>query len=256
VAAKDALKREIRSLQTHFPAIRSAKFSAYNWATRTIGWRVEPEFRLLEALAPVSLAIDIGGNWGQSILALQRHARPQNIISFEPNPQLSQRLKRVFADDKTVSVEPRALGDTPGSFNLFVPSYRGFVYDGLASLDYESAASWLNSQRMARFDESKLEIAEHAVEVTTLDSFDLAPDVIKIDVQGHEEAVIDGGIKTIERSKPVIILEDPTDGLIGKLSDVGIEQFGLVNGRLIAGDRSQSNSIFLTPEKRRIIQPS
>ncbi len=255
MAAKDALKREIRSLQTHFPAIRGAKFSAYNWATRTIGWRVEPEFRLLGAMAPVSLAIDIGGNWGQSILALQRHARPSQIVSFEPNPQLAQRLKRVFADDKTVSVDGRALGNVPGSFNLFVPSYRGFVYDGLASLDYDSAAKWLNPQRMARFDKSKLEIEEHSIEVTTLDSLDLTPDIIKIDVQGHEEAVIDGAIETIERSKPVIILEDPTDGLIGKLANVGIEQFGLVNGRLVAGDRSQPNSIFLTAEKRAIMQP-
>ncbi len=247
------LKRQLRSAQTHFPGIRNAKFSAYNWATRNLGWRVEPEFKLLGALSPCDLAVDIGGNWGQSIYALQRHARPKKTISFEPNPQLALRLKSTFAEDKTVQVESFALGDTPGEFELYLPSYRGYEYDGLASLDYDSAAKWLNPERMAGFNPSLLDIQKHNIEVRTLDSYGLAPDIIKIDVQGHEEAVIKGGLDTIAHSQPVLIIEDPTEGVIERLAAVGLDHFGLVDGKLIPGDLSQPNSLFVSEKKRALI---
>ena len=245
------IKRQLRSAQTRFPWIRNAKFSAYNLATRSLGWRVEPEFRLLDKLAPCSLAIDIGGNWGQSIYALKRHAGPSRIVSFEPNPHLAGRLRSIFHKDSGVQVESFALSDTPGDFDLYVPSYRGYEYDGLASLDYDSAAHWLNPARIANFDPELLQIHEHYVEVRTLDSFELSPDVIKIDVQGHEEAVIKGGMDTITRSQPVLIIEDPTLGLIDLLKEAGLEHFGLVNGTLRKGDLSQPNSLFLSEEAHR-----
>ncbi|MDJ0641348.1 MAG: FkbM family methyltransferase [Erythrobacter sp.] len=248
------IKRRLRSAQTHFPGIRTAKFSAYNWATRNLGWRVEPEFKLLDALAPCELAIDIGGNWGQSIYALQRHARPARTVSFEPNPQLAARLQATFAGDPTVQIESFALGDTPGEFELYLPSYRGYEYDGLASLDYDSAAQWLNPERMAGFDPNLLKICKHKIEVRTLDSYGLTPDIIKIDVQGHEEAVIRGGMETIRRGQPALIIEDPTPGLIALLADGGLEHFGLVGGRLIPGDLSQPNSLFLSEAKRKLLE--
>lgn len=245
------IKRHLRSAQTHFPGIRTAKFSAYNWATRNLGWRVEPEFKLLDAIAPCKLAIDIGANWGQSIYALKRHARPHKTVSFEPNPNLAARLESKFSDDPTVRIEPYALGDIAGEFELFLPAYRGFEYDGLASLDFESAALWLNPDRLAGFDPSLLVVHRHRIEARTLDSYQLAPDVIKIDVQGHEEAVVRGGFKTIARHDPILIVEDPTPGLIALLQSIEIKHFGLVDGRLVPNNASQPNSIFLSDARRK-----
>lgn len=242
----DRIKRQLRSAQTHFPSIRAAKFSAYNWATRNLGWRVEPEFKLLDALAPCNLAIDIGANWGQSVYALKRHARPQKIISFEPNPQLAARLKHIFRADATVQIEPCALGNEAGEFSLYIPSYREFQYDGLASLDFDSAAEWLNPDRLARFDPKKLSINQHSIEVRTLDRYGVDPDIIKIDVQGHEEAVVTGAELTIARCQPVMIVEDPTEGVIDRLSAAGLDHYGLVDGRLVSGNLSQPNSVFLS----------
>lgn len=45
------------------------------------------------------------------------------------------------------------------------------------------------------------------IRVKTLDSFELKPDFIKIDVEGYELFVIQGGEQTIRTHKPVIILE-------------------------------------------------
>ena len=44
-------------------------------------------------------------------------------------------------------------------------------------------------------------------DVKTLDSFQLSPNLIKIDVEGAEMAVLQGSLKTIERSHPRLIIE-------------------------------------------------
>src|SRR5262245_40787380 len=128
------IAKMLRTLQCHVPAIRPLKFATYNLGTRVLGWPMEEDFRLLARVAPIGLAVDIGGNWGQSIYALRRTARPKKIVSFEPNPVLADRLSKIFASDEGVEIKPFALADQAGALKLFIPSYRGYIYDGLASL--------------------------------------------------------------------------------------------------------------------------
>lgn len=45
------------------------------------------------------------------------------------------------------------------------------------------------------------------VEIKTLDSFDLAPDFIKIDTEGFEYYICQGGEKTIKAHKPIMVVE-------------------------------------------------
>lgn len=247
---KRELKKQLRTAQTHFPWLRDAKFASYNWATRNLGWRVEPEFKLLEKLAPCKLAVDIGANRGQSIYALKRHARPRTIISFEPNPPLATKLKSNFSGDPQVQIEAFALGDSAGELELFVPAYGGYEYDGLASVDYDSAAKWLSAKRMARFDPDKIKISREKIAVKTLDSYGLLPDIIKIDVQGHEEAVIAGAAETISEAKPVVILEDPTLAIIDRLKGFGLNQYALIDGAFVPDNLTRPNSLFLSEEKK------
>jgi len=124
---KAQLKRQLRYAQTWFPLLRGAKFSAWNFATRRLGWKIEPEFRLLPHLPQCDLAIDVGGSWGQSILALKRWARPRRVLSFEPNPELVARLQRRYCDDPSVEIEAMALGLREGPYELLIPSYRGLT---------------------------------------------------------------------------------------------------------------------------------
>lgn len=67
------------------------------------------------------------------------------------------------------------------------------------------------------------------VYLTTLDSFELSDiSFIKMDVENHEMYVIEGGLNTIEKNKPVIWVEDffydndktksPTEYLINKMN--------------------------------------
>ena len=46
------------------------------------------------------------------------------------------------------------------------------------------------------------------VEVRTLDSFGFTDvDLIKIDVEGHEYSVLEGSLLTIQRCKPILLIE-------------------------------------------------
>ncbi|MUM16398.1 MULTISPECIES: FkbM family methyltransferase [unclassified Mycobacteroides] len=239
----------LRLAQTYLPWLRPLKFGAYNMGTRYFGWRVDPEFHLLSRMGPIAEAVDIGGNWGQSICALQRTASPEKIVSFEPNAVLAQRLKRKYGS-KVVQVHACGLSDADGTFDLFVPRYRNFVYDGLASLDESEARGWLNPETMAGFDESKLRIQRHPVEVRRLDDFGLDPQVIKIDVQGMEAAVIRGGLSTITASKPVMIVETPSDEVVSLLQPTGLKPYAFRGGRLRNDWQSAINTVFLTDSHR------
>lgn len=242
-------KRLFRTLQTYAPNVRSAKFGVYNFCTRHLGFPVEDDFRLLARLPQVSLAVDVGGNWGQSIEALRRFARPAQIISFEPNPELGRRLARRYASSADTRVVRTALSDGDGEMTLFVPSYNGFVFDGLASLDRAEAEGWLSPDRMIAFDRRKLDIAEYRVPITTLDSFELSPDIVKIDVQGLEPAVLRGARATMARSRPVTIVEEPNDDVVALLASVGLSPHGIVNGTLTPGRHRTRNTLFVTDEQ-------
>ncbi|HQS97703.1 MAG: methyltransferase FkbM [Novosphingobium sp. 17-62-19] len=252
MSTKGQIKRELRNLQSLAPGVRTAKFSFYNFGTRYAGLFVDHEFKLLAHLKPCRLAVDIGGNWGQSIFALQRFAAPEQIVTFEPNPELSRRLQITFRADPTVRVENVALGDAPGQFDLHIPIYRNFIYDGLASLRREKAEQWINPHTMARFDPAKIKIATHTVNVATLDDFNLTPDIIKMDVQGMEDAVARGGLETIRRGKPAMIVEAPSGEFVKMMVDVGLQPYTWNGSRLLA-EATGRNVIFLTDAQRAAI---
>lgn len=247
------LRRELRDLQTHFPAIRAAKFDFYNMATRRLGLFADAEIRLLSRLAPVDLALDVGGNWGQSVVALQRYARPQRIVTVEPIPFLAERLRRKYPPGGSVEVLEMGLGLDRGQQLIHVPRYRGYVYDGIASLDREAAAAWLDPRRMARFSPAHLTIDTHEVKVERLDALGIAPDVIKIDVQGFEGQVIAGGIRTIAAHKPVVIVERPSEAVVAALARLGLAAHGWNGRKLVAGDLTRNNAIFLGPQHKALL---
>jgi FkbM family methyltransferase len=77
--------------------------------------------------------VDIGANTGQSIESIKLFAPGANVVSFEPNPELADKLERRYRGDPKVKIKAIGLSDAVAMLTLHVPVYRGFVYDGLAS---------------------------------------------------------------------------------------------------------------------------
>jgi FkbM family methyltransferase len=167
--------------------------SVLNWReARFYGRHGEVELHLLEFLCRRDQdAIDVGANDGCYVHYLRRHAR--QVIAFEPMPSLARMLRRKFR--RGVVVESMALSDTAGTVSLRMPVVDGVVVTGCSTVSSAASATYP---------------AHRAIEVP-MDRLDCVYDgevgFIKIDVEGHEQAVLDGAIETIRRCRPRMLVE-------------------------------------------------
>lgn len=211
----------------------------------------EADFTALAAFrpAPGSVAIDAGANRGETIASVRLYLPHIPIVAFEPNPVLVEHIRARHRADDLLTLHPVGLSDTQGHFQLHVPYYKGVPFDGLASFKREEAASWLSPERLAGFDPRHQEVRTFDCEVSTLDTFALAPSFVKIDVQGLEAAVIAGGAETIARHKPVILMEnnDPQRDS-RKLAAMGYRHYAFNGGRMHAERWGSLNTFYIHPQ--------
>ena len=152
---------------------------------------LEPELALLPLLvAPDERALDIGANYGTYALTLARLGARVDL--FEPNPAIAAVLA-AWAHGKTgVAVHAVALSDRSGTAELVIPSDGSIEHDSSAALAGGAVAS---GRRVA-------------VPLAPLDSLNITDAaLIKIDVEGHEDAVLRGAAATIAASQPALIVE-------------------------------------------------
>ncbi len=240
------LKKAVRTAQTYFPALRELKFEAERALRRAQRRPFDEDFYLLAAMYddPEGVWLDIGANRGQSIDAIRLFQPSAKIVAFEPSSLMVSVLRRRFAEDLDVRVEGFGLGAEDGEFELHTPSYRGWVFDGLASFDLENASGWLKS-RVIGFDPAKLTICRESCVVRRLDGFALKANFIKIDVQGLEEQVLVGGAETLARDRPPVLLEYNGKRAAPRvLLDLGYAPYRYEAGRLTKGLAGEKNTFF------------
>jgi hypothetical protein len=100
------------------------------------------------------------------------------------------------------------------------------------------------------FDPDNARIDEVVCQVRTLDSFNLAPSLIKIDVEGMELQLIEGGMSTIAIHLPVLMVESVTPVIMQKLSPLGYTRYGYQRHRLLENVNGIGDA-FLVPESKR-----
>lgn len=161
--------------QFHFKRMRSA---------------LDPEMAVASrALRAGFTAIDVGANDGLYTHAFARTGA--TVEAFEPQSGCLGVLQSYGRGRRNVRVHSVALGDAPGEATLHVPRRDGSAVSGHARLSPFSG------------DEETQRIS-----VKTLDSFAFASvAVIKIDVEGHEGAVLRGAAETIRRWRPMLVVE-------------------------------------------------
>jgi FkbM family methyltransferase len=133
---------------------------------------------------PVSTIFDVGGNIGQTALALTSAFPQARIFSFEPVPSTFAQLKRNVSRHANIEALPFALGASPGTASIGFGGHSGS-----------------NSILLANATPHTVE-----VEVATVDQFasrrDLPLiDLLKIDVEGFELPVLEGAIQWLEQKR-------------------------------------------------------
>ena len=203
------LKKAIRTAQNFFPFLSEAKNEYYYLTRRYLGQVHDRDFAAIARLPRHAddLFIDIGANRGQSILAIRHFRTDARIVSFEPNPVMFDWLERHFGGTPGVRLVNSGLGPAHARLALFIPSYRGFVYDGIATFSRDAVSAYFGPQTLYFYDPIHLAIQETECVIDTLDSFQLAPSFIKIDVEGFEHDVLLGAGATLAAHEPVLMLE-------------------------------------------------
>lgn len=247
------ITKGIRTVQSELPFLKGPKdFGQLMWR-RALHRPHDADFNALSLIRDhiAGSYVDIGGNQGQSIESLRLLVPNANIVSFEANPLLSRKLASRYLGDPYVDVRAVGLGMRPGRLVLHVPTYRGFVYDGLASLDPEAARSWINADRVYFFRPDHLTVQAVTCEIQTLDSQALRPAFIKIDVQGTEYEVVQGGVETINTHQPILMVEDYLGDprLPTLMEGLGYSAF-IFDGRRFTPHWKPTNNSFLLPRSR------
>ena len=174
--------------------------------------KVEPEFLWIkEILGKNSVFMDVGANVGAYLYTLENHLKPENIYAFEPNQQLFKRLKRLFPKVNLFSL---ALSDVSTIAEFKIPVINGEKVHTRGTL--QTSIKEKNEEKTILqkvevkplddlvFDEGYIEQDRNA----QTNKFNLKKlDFIKIDVEGNEMQTLRGAKKTIEKFKPILMVE-------------------------------------------------
>lgn len=190
---------------TQFHAIYLPKYRS--------GYEVETGTLIDTFASETSSFWDIGANWGYFSLHLAAHPEfSGSIHAFEPFPRSHRDLASAVEQSglqKVITCHEIALSDKSGEVGMKLADN---LHSGLGMVDESSGGA-----RMA---------------CSTADSLPLPPpSLIKMDVEGHELAVLKGAAATIQSAKPWIILENwrekPTNTLspLHWLEDAGYQLY-------------------------------
>ncbi len=203
--------------------------------------------KILE-LYNINLVFDIGANEGQFALELRSHSNYKGkIVSFEPLEDPYQKLIKNSLKDSLWTVAPRgAIGNTNGEIEINVADNTASSSILRMLKSHEDAAPHVkcNSKEKVRINKLDTIAKDYLSKQSNL--------FIKVDTQGYEEFVVNGGEETIKNTK-VLQLElsfiELYEGqkliveMINKMKDLGFELWsiepGFVNsslGRMLQAD--------------------
>ena len=168
------------------------------------------------SLATDSNCVDVGANRGTVLAEMQRFAPNGHHVAFEPLPHLSKLLGRAFPG---VEVHEAALSNRTGKADF---AYVHGTSEGWSGLVFRPLPTG-----------EKAEVEHIEVQLAVLDDV-LAPtyhpSVIKIDVEGAEQQVLEGAMRTLKRHRPIVVFEHG----LGSANAYGTEPLDI--HRLLCGD--------------------
>jgi FkbM family methyltransferase len=168
--------------------------------------------------------IDVGANRGSILAEMRRVAPAGRHIAFEPLPHLSVLLRENFPG---VEVREAALSSKSGTADF---AYVHGPSEGWSGLLFRPLPS--GEQADVEHILVRLEVLDDVLDP------DYVPALIKIDVEGAEQQVLEGAMKTLRRHRPIVIFEhglgsanafgtEPADIYRLLCDDVGLRLFDL-----------------------------
>ncbi len=176
-------------------------------------------------------AVDIGCHKGGYLYWLEKSVgKNGKLFAFEPQVKLYQYVQEIskLFNYKSLTLENKGVSSKNEQVNFFIPITKGGTSPG-ASIDQVNNSENFNQK---------------TIEVVALDDYfsdkELFPNLIKIDVEGHEKQVILGGLELLKKSHPMLLIESENRHLKNKdildffnlLSDIGYKGYFFMNKKL------------------------
>ena len=150
----------------------------------------EKELFLIDKLVDGGTALDIGANKG--IYAHMLAKVCDRVVAFEANQNLADKLRRALP--RHCEVVAMAASDETGSASFYIP-----VEQDRAAADRPNVGS------MERPEGPMREVTVETLRLDELPVDNLR--FVKIDVEGHEAAVLAGAWQMLETHRPTVLLE-------------------------------------------------
>jgi FkbM family methyltransferase len=154
---------------------------------------------LIKNLEENSVFYDIGANFGYYSLLAKEIIKDGEVHSFEPLPIVFEILKENLSKEQGVFLNQLALFNQEGQIDF---------YD---TTEITTGGSTFNPDVLKNRNLDFLSASKKIkVQTTTLDKYCIEhskPDFLKIDVEGAESQVIEGGVATLKQNNPIIAME-------------------------------------------------
>ncbi|NUO02510.1 MAG: FkbM family methyltransferase [Saprospiraceae bacterium] len=189
---------------------------------------------ILRSLKPGDIAVDIGCHKGGYLYWMRKRVgKTGQCYAFEPQPRLYQYLNSILQRFvyQNITLENKGVSSNVGTFLLYIPKTASGASPG-ASLNAPG--------------HKETEIETREIQTVTLDGYfyerGIVPNLLKIDVEGHEAEVLKGGAKLIQEYHPRILMECETRHLKqGTVSDIlklmqewGYHGYFIMDGKLLS----------------------
>ncbi|OYR54877.1 FkbM family methyltransferase [Halorubrum halodurans] len=160
----------------------------------------------LSRLPTDATVIDAGAHVGEHSIPLAADT-DRRVVAFEPNAESADRLARNAARNglaDRIDCRRAGLGDERGS----LPFYRS-TFSKCSAFDRDRATRW--GARVAAVEEVPVyrldDVVSGAGTGTAAGDPVAPPDAIKVDVEGHELAVLRGAAATLRTHRPLLVVE-------------------------------------------------
>ena len=141
--------------------------------------------------------IDVGANRGDWTAAVLQLCRPTRALVIEPDPRLSDELRRRFKHHSAVDIHTVAVGRSPGmaTFNLLADTRGSSLRDPRPEM---------NGLYGGGYDV----VSTVSASILTLDELTASiprVSLLKIDAQGAENEILEGAHDTLKKTKVVTV---------------------------------------------------
>ena len=222
----------------------SEKYLLEKRLKRAIKKNYEKELEIVDKYSDKSKdALDIGVYRGVYSYKLSQNFK--TVHSFEPNPllypYLEKNLKKVI---NNMILYNLALSDVSGPSELRLPIRSKSIFKNNIEELFKLGAATMHPKNI--IDNCK----KVPIQMKRLDDIKIKNNIgfIKIDVEGHEKNVIQGGLDTIKRNKPILLIEieekhtkNPVEETINFIKSLNYNAFVYKERTLIEFDGNNKN---------------